>query len=135
MTDFSWRLKRAIRGLRKTAYASYSNKAAANTSPLCTRTDYVARVPGNFSSVHYCDHRGIWLSRPDEHWTAARAFSRYGPPDEGARTGAAQFLCRWAWPPFAGCRNGSDWLRNAEGRRKRAASCRRRTLVASTCGI
>src|SRR5439155_20869587 len=114
MTDFSWRLKRAIRASPKTACANYWNKAVANTSPLCTRTDYVARVSGDFSSVHYRDHRGVWVSRANEHRPAARAFSRYGAPDESARTSAAESLCRWPRPTFAGFRHGSDWLGDAE---------------------
>src|SRR5205809_6249555 len=61
-TDFSWRLKRAIRDLPKTACANCWNKQAGNTSPSFTRTKYVAWIFCDFSSVHDRDHRGFRVS-------------------------------------------------------------------------
>src|SRR5713101_8224496 len=81
-TDFSSRSNRAIHGSPKTVCANYWKEPAANTSPLCTRTEYVARVSGDFCSVRDRDPRGLWISWAEEHRPADRGFPRYGAPDE-----------------------------------------------------
>src|SRR4030095_269118 len=82
-TDFSSRSSRAIHGSPKTACANYWKEPAANTSPLCTRTEYVARLSGNFCFVRNRNPRGLWVSWAEEHRAADRGFSRYGATDDG----------------------------------------------------
>ncbi len=68
----------------------------------------------------------VRISWTKKHRLAPRDFSGHGSPDESARTSATQFLFRWARAASAGHRHTSDWLRDAETRNDRYASCRRR---------
>src|SRR4029450_9360339 len=133
--DFFWQLKRAIRALPKLACASYWNKAAGSTSRLSTRIEYVARIFSDFPSLHDRDPCRVWVSRTNQHWPAARAFSRHGASDEGARASAAQFVCRWTRSAFAGCWHSSNWLRDAETGDGRRIGANNRPLVASPCQL
>src|SRR6266540_1324080 len=109
-TDFSSRSKRATHGSPKTEYANYWKEPAANTSPLCTRTEYVARLSGNFCFVRNRDPRGLWVSWAEEHCAADRDFPRYGSPDESSCTSTPRSFCRRARTTSASRGHGADWL-------------------------
>src|SRR4030095_9610467 len=109
-TDFSSRSKRAIHGPPKTVCANYWKEPAANKSPLCTRTEYVARVSGDFYSVRDRDRRGLWISWTEEHRPADGGFPRYGAPDEGTCASTARSFCGRSRTTSASRRHGADWL-------------------------
>src|SRR5438093_10454083 len=94
--DFSSRLNRVIRGSPKTVFVNCWKEPAANTSPLCTRTEYVAWLPGDFCFVRDRDPRGAWISRAEKHRPADRGFTGYGAPDEGSCASTARSFCGWA---------------------------------------
>src|SRR5437764_14878620 len=108
--DFSSRLNRVIRGSPKTVFVNCWKEAAANTSPLCTRTEYVAWLPGDFCFVRDRDPRGAWISRAEEHRPADRGFLGYGAPDEGSCASTARSFCGWPRATSAGHVYAANWL-------------------------